>query len=152
MIKLFVTLIVLGLAVVGGLFLYNSTMKATGSIVDEFENVVDTLEIDNVEINTIGGTDAKTFVLTGENFKYFMDDIENPEIKVSEGDLVRVEFSSVGGFHDWVLEEFGAATEKVGEDGKTYVEFVADKKGTYEYYCSVGQHRENGMKGVFVVE
>jgi plastocyanin len=29
---------------------------------------------------------------------------------------------------------------------------VADKKGTFEYYCSVGQHRALGMKGKLVVE
>ncbi len=36
--------------------------------------------------------------------------------------------------------------------GKTFVEFTADKKGTFEYYCSVGEHRVNGMKGKFIVE
>jgi len=95
---------------------------------------------------------VKTFVLDGENFKFIMNGFDNPELKVNEGDTVRIEFKSVGGFHDWVLDEFNAATEKVNEGGLTFVEFIANKKGTFEYYCSVGQHRANGMKGVFVVE
>ena len=95
----------------------------------------------------------KTFVLTGENFKFKMNGKTNPEIRVKEGDKVRIEFSSVGGFHDLVVDEFDAATAQVRDtDGMTSVEFTADKKGTYEYYCSVGQHRQMGMKGMFVVE
>ena len=95
---------------------------------------------------------AKTFVITGANLKFFMNGIESPELRVRQGDKVRIEFASTEGFHDWVLDEFNAATGKVGAGASTFVEFVADKKGTFEYYCSVGQHRANGMKGVFVVE
>jgi plastocyanin len=29
---------------------------------------------------------------------------------------------------------------------------VADKNGSYEYYCSVGNHRASGMVGVITVE
>jgi nitrite reductase (NO-forming) len=95
---------------------------------------------------------SKTFELTGYNFGYSMNGVDNPELRVKEGDKVRIEFTSTDGFHDWVVDEFGAATEKVNTDGSTYVEFVADRKGTFEYYCSVGQHRAFGMKGVFIVE
>jgi plastocyanin len=34
----------------------------------------------------------------------------------------------------------------------TFIEFVANKKGKFEYYCSVGEHRAMGMKGNLVVE
>ncbi|MEN9625915.1 MAG: hypothetical protein RL557_243 [archaeon] len=94
----------------------------------------------------------KIFVLTGENFKFMMDGVDNPILRVKEGDTVKIEFESVGGFHDWKIDEFGAATQKVNEGGKTSVVFVANKKGSFEYYCSVGQHRANGMKGTLIVE
>jgi len=32
------------------------------------------------------------------------------------------------------------------------VTFVADKAGEYEFYCSVGQHRANGMVGKLIVK
>ncbi len=96
--------------------------------------------------------DVKTFVLTGENFNFAMGGSDNPEIRVNEGDRVRIDFSSTDGFHDFVIDEFGAATQRVNEGGSTSVEFVVDKKCSFEYYCSVGQHRANGMWGVFVVE
>jgi plastocyanin len=99
--------------------------------------------------------DTKTFVLTGENFKFMMDGVEAPELRVNEGDTVRIEFTSTDGFHDWVVDEFGA-TPRVrsgeGDGSSTFVEFVADEVGTFEYYCSVGQHRANGMVGNLIVE
>lgn len=93
------------------------------------------------------------FTLGGENFKFTMDGEDNPDLVVNEGDNVRIIFSSTSGFHDWVLDEFDAATKQVRpENGVTIVEFVADEAGEYEYYCSVGSHRANGMVGNFIVE
>lgn len=94
-----------------------------------------------------------TFVLSGVDFKFFMDGKERPEIRVKQGDTVRIEFTSTQGYHDLVVDEFDAATKQVRpNDGMTSVEFVADQKGTFEYYCSVGQHRAQGMWGNLVVE
>lgn len=94
-----------------------------------------------------------TFTLTGHNFAFEMEGEENPTLTVQEGDVVRIEFSSTSGFHDVVIDEFSAATKQVRpEDGMTYVEFVADASGTYEYYCSVGSHRAQGMVGTLIVE
>ena len=111
----------------------------------------------NITGNTIsenpGNGNAKTFILTGENFKFVLDGVSNPDIRVKQGDLVRIEFTSTQGFHDWVVVEFRAATRQVvSTDGATFVEFVANQKGTFEYYCSVGQHRTLGMKGNLIVE
>ena len=103
--------------------------------------------------NTENSAEAdKTFVLTGENFAFFMDGEEAPELVVNQGDTVRIIFTSTDGYHDWVLDEFDAATEKVQTGDSTYVEFVADQVGTFEYYCSVGSHRANGMFGNLVVQ
>ncbi|MBU0758507.1 MAG: cupredoxin domain-containing protein [Nanoarchaeota archaeon] len=96
--------------------------------------------------------DTKTFVMTGVNFRFFMDGMENPELRVKKGDKVVIEFQSTDGFHDFVIDEFNAATDRVNTGETTSVEFIADKTGTFEYYCSVGQHRANGMFGTLVVE
>lgn len=100
---------------------------------------------DAVSADTTPG--EKTFTILGGNFYY-----DFQEILVNEGDKVTINFKSVDGTHDWVLDEFNAATERVSTDGETSVTFIADKKGTFEYYCSVGSHRENGMVGTFIVE
>lgn len=74
------------------------------------------------------------------------------EIRVKEGDTVTINLTNSGGFHDWVVDEFDAATAKIKEGETTSVTFVASKKGTYEYYCSVGSHRAQGMIGTLIVE
>jgi plastocyanin len=87
------------------------------------------------------------FTVTGKNFEFSMG-----EIKVKKGDTVTINFSSTDGFHDWVVDEFDAATERVNPGSDTSVIFVADKTGTFEYYCSVGTHRQLGMVGNLIVE
>lgn len=99
--------------------------------------------------NMMGGAMmAKTFKVGGENFKF------NPaEIRVKKGDQVRIEFSNVGGWpHDWVIDEYNVRTPQRNVGESAVVEFKADKAGTFEYYCSVGQHRQQGMKGNLIVE
>lgn len=77
---------------------------------------------------------------------------DKKEIKVKHGDIVTINFSSTNGFHDWVVDEFNAKTNRIKQDEKTSVTFVADKKGIFEYYCSVGEHRSFGMVGKLIVE
>ncbi len=94
---------------------------------------------------------VKTFYVTGENFKFMMDGQEAPELKVNVGDRVRIKFTNNDGYHDLVIDEFNARTEKIRAPESRIVEFVADKAGTFEYYCSIGSHRAQGMKGTLVV-
>ena len=54
--------------------------------------------------------------------------------------------------HDWRVDEFAAATAIVQPGQEDAVEFVADQAGTFEYYCSVGQHRQQGMVGKLIVK
>lgn len=90
---------------------------------------------------------TKVFKITGRNFSFSQN-----EIQVKKGDRVKINFESANGFHDWTVAEFNAKTAQVNVGGKASVEFVADKTGEFEYYCSVGQHRQMGMKGKLIVE
>ncbi len=90
---------------------------------------------------------VKTFDLTGRNFAFSQNDI-----RVKKGDTVKIKFTRTEGFHDWVLNEFNAATTQAGAGNTSEVQFVADKTGTFEFYCSVGAHRSLGMKGKLIVE
>ena len=72
-------------------------------------------------------------------------------IKVKKGTTVVLTYVNRGGFHDWVLDEFDAATDQIGAGKSSTVEFVADRTGEFEYYCSVANHRARGMVGTFIV-
>lgn len=93
------------------------------------------------------GGETKTFAVKGSNFAF---DVK--EIKVKKGDTVAIEFENVEGFHDWVIDDFVARTKQLQAGEKETIQFVADKTGTFEYYCSVGQHRKFGMVGKLIVE
>lgn len=92
-------------------------------------------------------TGVKTFTVEGTSFAFAPS-----VIKVKKGDTVRIVFNNKAGFHDWVLDEFDAATKQISAGTTDTIEFVADKAGEFEYYCSVGSHRQMGMVGTLVVE
>lgn len=91
--------------------------------------------------------EVKEFTVVGDDFSF-----DKKEIKVKEGDTVKIIFQNKKGFHDWVLDEFDARTKQLQAGSEETIEFVASKKGTYEYYCSVGKHRQMGMVGKLIVE
>lgn len=89
----------------------------------------------------------QTFNIKGLDFTY---DIS--EIKVKKGDKVTINFTNTQGFHDLKIDEFNIATKQIKTGESETVTFTADKSGTFEYYCSVGKHRQNGMWGKLIVE
>lgn len=101
----------------------------------------------NVNANVNLSPSVKTFNLTARNFSFSQN-----EIRVKKGDMVKINLNVVEGFHDWVVDEFNGATQRAGSGASTAVQFVANKTGTFEYYCSVGSHRAMGMKGKLIVE
>ena len=90
---------------------------------------------------------VKEFTVSGQNFSF------TPKtINVKKGDTVRVTFKNVDGFHDFKIDEFKVATKQISGGAEETVEFTADKTGSFQYYCSVGKHRANGMWGTLTVE
>lgn len=152
--------VVIVLGVLGGIFVMNKSKLATPTPtpVPQVVEATPTPEGATVEVTqesspsggamsseTSGAT--KTFNVTASSFKF------NPAtITVKKGDSVKIVVTNSGGKHDLVLEEFNVRT-KILESGQTgTVTFVADKAGSFEYYCSVGNHRQMGMVGKLIVQ
>lgn len=91
--------------------------------------------------------EAKTFTVEGSPFMF-----SPKEIRAKKGDTVKIVFVNKQGFHDWTIDGFNAKTKQIKAGETDEVTFVADKAGTFEYYCSVGNHRQQGMVGKLVVE
>jgi len=89
---------------------------------------------------------VKTFTIVGKKFSF-----SPSTIKVNKGDKVKIIFDNQDGFHNWVLDEFSAKTKTIRSGQKDEIEFIADKIGLFEFYCSVGEHRQLGMKGTLIV-
>lgn len=90
---------------------------------------------------------VKTFTIEGSSFKFTPN-----TMAVNEGDTVKITFKNVQGFHDFVIDEFSVKSKTISAGQTEEVEFVASKKGTFEYYCSVGNHRAMGMTGKLTVQ
>jgi len=74
------------------------------------------------------------------------------EITVKQGEKVRIVMNSVSMMHDFNIDELGVKMPIIQNGNTGTVEFTADKKGSFEYYCSVGQHRANGQVGTLIVQ
>jgi plastocyanin len=90
-----------------------------------------------------------TFHVTGGSF-YFTPN----EISVKQGDKVKIIFTNVLGTHNLIFDDLGISTKIIKEGESDTIEFTAEKKGTYEFYCGVGNgyHRMKGQIGVLLVK
>ncbi|OHB24939.1 MAG: hypothetical protein A2542_01550 [Parcubacteria group bacterium RIFOXYD2_FULL_52_8] len=96
---------------------------------------------------TVAGPSTQSFTVTGSNFSF-----APAQMRVKQGDTVKITFVNSNGFHDLVIDEFTARTKQLAAGASETIQFVADKKGSFEYYCSIGTHRQMGMKGTLIVE
>lgn len=148
---------------VGGLFILNKSQKSKApEIIQEqiASDIVTPMAVtDNPRPSGLSATsgsatsgpmmeaNTKTISIDARNFSFSVK-----EIRVKQGDKVKIVLTNKDGMHDWVIDEFKARTKIVKTGETDTVEFVVNKKGTFEYYCSIGQHRKNGMKGNLIVE
>lgn len=103
----------------------------------------------NSNTNVNSATPAKPTVveLTAKNYEY-----SQKEIRVSSGTTLIVKLTSNQGIHDVVFEGLDVASDRIASGETAEVTFDAERKGTFTYYCSVGDHRQMGMTGKLIVE
>lgn len=90
---------------------------------------------------------TKEFTLENEGLQFSVR-----EMYVEAYDRVRITFKVNRGEHTWTIKEFNATTRILGAGESETIEFVADRNGTFEYFCSVDDHRRLGMKGRLIVK
>lgn len=134
---------------IGGLLYMTQSQRNTddGSTVEQRDMTEDTNTNQSDETSMMEEEGIKDFAITASNFQF-----SQKEIRVKVGDTVRVTLSSESDMHDWVIDEFDARTQMLSAGEAESVVFVADKAGEFEYYCSVGDHRQMGMVGTLIVE
>ena len=102
--------------------------------------------INSENVREISSSVTKEFTVTGTSFVF------SPKIiSVQKGDKVKIKFKDDDGFHDFVVESYGVSTPRINTGQSATIEFTADKTGTFEYYCSVGSHKQLGMIGQLIV-
>ncbi|MFC1600443.1 S-layer homology domain-containing protein [Patescibacteria group bacterium] len=96
-----------------------------------------------------GGTHANavSFELDMTNYEF-----SETEIRVNQGDEVTITLNSVVGTHNFTIDEYDVESLTITSGQDTEFTFTATKTGTFEYYCSVNDHRSLGMVGTLIVE
>jgi plastocyanin len=86
--------------------------------------------------------------LTGrlENFK-----IRPSTITPNQGDFVRLIVQNNEGEHNIFIEDYNLKTEIREAPDTQVIEFLADEKGNFDFWCEVRDHREKGMEGFLIV-
>lgn len=87
------------------------------------------------------------FDITGGNY-YFSPTV----IHAKKGDSIKIKFTNNGGMHNLIIDEYKVKTDTIKDGETTTTGFTADTKGTFEFYCGIGNHRAMGMKGVLIIE
>ena len=138
------TLLVLVLVLVVGFGAYSfMTKNASQTPVDT------TLEAETSEPSGVMSESGavKEFTVDASEFKF-----DTTTITVKKGDTVKLTLTNSGKYtHDWVIDEFNGATKQIKAGETDTITFVADKAGTFEYYCSVMEHRKQGQVGKLIV-
>lgn len=82
-----------------------------------------------------------------------IDGLINPDLTAKVGDTVKITLINGDAIqHDLTIDEFNVTTGPlVAKDETVVITFVADKPGTFFYYCATPGHRQIGMEGKLII-
>ena len=91
--------------------------------------------------------EVKEFEVIAKQFEFLPN-----TITVKQGDTVKLSITSADVTHGFAINDFGI-NETIEPGKTTNIEFVANKKGTFNFYCSIPCGTGHGtMKGQLIVE
>lgn len=130
--KIIVGVVIIAVLIVFGFIIFNKPSTVT-------------IKPINNDVQLTGET--KEFEIVATNWEF------SPAlIEVNKGDKVELHMQSTEGTHGIALLEFDVSeTLREGED--IHAEFIADKTGTFNFFCTVPCGRgHGGMRGLLVVK
>jgi plastocyanin len=149
-----ITVAIIIILVLGGFFLFKS--KGVAPTETEINNSmpVPTSEVEGApvtekvveEVSEDPSAIVKEFSVNAAPFSFTPS-----TMTVNKGDTVKITVKNTKGTHDLKIDEFNASTHLLNAGETDTISFVADKAGTFEYYCSIGNHRVLGMVGTLFV-
>lgn len=145
-----ITLVVIVVVVVGGWwFLTQSQQTAAPQTPETTETSTEVQSTPSTEA-TDGATmeGVKELEVSGTEFAF------TPKtLSVKQGEKVKIIFTNDGKFpHNLTIDELNVATKTIGVGQTDTVEFMAEKSGSFVMYCSVSNHRQQGMEGKVSVQ
>jgi len=131
---------------VGGLFYSYNLRREAGE--ESSESETNSKSVNPTSISA-ENADMKEFKVEEGDF-YFKPE----KITVRKDDKVKITFSNIDGddLHNFILDGYYLHTEDTKAHETSTLEFVADKTGTFNFFCSIGDHKDRGMIGTLTVE
>lgn len=132
--KPIIIIVILVIIVIAGFALFRQPGETTSQSKTSGEGTASDREVKEIEIKA-------------SNWKF------TPElIEVNLGDKVELHLESTEGTHGFIIPAFGIS-ERLEPGKDVHAEFVADKAGTFNFYCNVpcGAGHSN-MNGIIVVK
>jgi plastocyanin len=91
--------------------------------------------------------EVREIVVEAKEYTYSLE-----KISIKKGIKVKLTLTNNGRMsHDFVVENTQVATPLAGAGKSVSIEFSLDEAGTYNFYCSIGNHRALGMAGILEV-
>lgn len=148
------TIIIILLIIVGGVLYFRQSQKSSSDFEVTTENIervhqesVSEIEEKPAEEEVQVESNVKEFTMIAKQFAF-----EPDTITVNEGDTVKITISSVDVAHGIEIPDFGVS-KRFGEGESVEVEFVADKKGSFSFFCNVYCGSGHGaMRGTLIVK
>jgi plastocyanin len=138
--SMIIVFVLVALVVVGGYLLMRgrSTTNSTTAVPTSTTNT----GVQPVET-------TETFMVEGSEFAF-----SPASMVVTAGTPVSVTFTNTGKMpHDFVIDEISGARTQILQPGQSEtIQFTPPAAGTFTYYCSVGNHRSQGMEGTLTVQ
>ena len=89
----------------------------------------------------------REFTITAKKYSF-----SPSTLTVNKGETVRISITSTDVAHGFAIKEF-KINEKLAKGKETIIEFVADKAGTFRFYCSAYcGSGHGGMAGQLIVQ
>ena len=101
----------------------------------------------DIETGETGQGEVKEFTIREHSFM-----LDPSTITVNKGDTVRITVINDQGTHDLNIDGYNEKTSVISAGDSEVIEFVADREGTFDMLCGVGNHREQGMEGTLIVQ
>jgi plastocyanin len=139
-----------------GLLLFAVILVTSGCLDQAVDEQMPEEDLQNMSPESQGTQDAentteenevdRTIEVEGGSY-YFEPD----NIQVEQGEPIEFTLVNEGGFHDMVIPELDAGTDRInGGDTESFT-VTFEETGEYEFICSVGTHAQQGMAGTITV-
>lgn len=148
-----VGIVIIILLIAGGAFVFAKKLahKAASHVSEEsMEHMQVTPQVSPMTTVTPTATDAANVVTVNMEAGSFY--FKPNEIRVKKGQTVKVVLHAVSMMHSFNIDAFNVKGTPTRNGTTSTVEFVADKTGTFQFYCGIGNHRQMGQVGTLIVE